>query len=446
MADIHIISKSKVQLPTSDFPPPGSTIELSFFDARISQFSFMQTVFLYPNATASPFSFNSFKSSLSLALLHFHPFVGDLTYLASSDDVAIVCSKDSGVIAIEAESDFDIQRLSNDITLDVEAFQQLVPIITSNDQLPMPVLSVQFTSFSGGGIAVGIASHHAVMDGRGLWQFIDCWAKTCHDGAVPSGLSPVHDRAVIAIPHKEEMKKRILKFFAPNLPNLPKVNKPSSDPNPDHIQSTRFLTVHLSSVQLLKQRIVGEATVPISTPPTTFEALAAQFWIAVARAKGLTSEDITPTLLTMPMDCRALLDPPIITTYTGNCVRSIFVESNGTSLMASDGLSNTRAKIAEAISIAKKKPIGGTNMNDPAQDIMRSFKGLKVHIAGSPRFVAYEADFGWGKPHLHVRVPNLKFDGVYMNVGREEGTVQLTVVLQGGMDEFVRAFEEGFQP
>ncbi|KAJ3674765.1 hypothetical protein LUZ60_005381 [Juncus effusus] len=442
MAAVHIISKSKVQLPSRDLPPPGSTIQISFSDARFVQFPFMKTVFLYPNVTASSSSFSSFKSSLALTLPHFHPFVGDLTYLSSSDDVSIICSKDSGVIVIEAESELDIRHLSNDTTLNVEAFQQLAPNITANE-LPVPVLRVQFTLFSGGGIAVGITSHHAVADGRGLRYFIDCWAKTCRDGTVPSGPKPEHDRAVIVYPHKEELKKKMLKLYAPN---LPKINTLSNDPIPCHIQSTRLLNVHLSSVQILKQRIIEQATAPVSTPPTTFEALVALFWITVARAKGLTSEDITPSLLLVPMDCRTLLDPPISATYTGNCIRSVFVKSNGTNLMAPDGLSKTRGIISEAISIAKKQPLEGINMNDPAHDNKFSFKGLNLVVGGSPRFMAYETDFGWGKPHLHARVLSTNFEGVYLTAGREEGTVQLTVGLQGGMEEFVCAFEEGFQP
>ncbi|KAJ3674766.1 hypothetical protein LUZ60_005382 [Juncus effusus] len=355
--------------------------------------------------------------------------------------MAIICSKDSGVVVTEAKSDLDICCLIEDSTPNVESLLTLRPDIVASE-LPLPVLTVQFTSFSSGGIAVAVACHHAAADGWGLWQFINSWATTCRHGAVFPELAPIHDRSIIKYPYKEELKKQMLKLYAPN---LPKINPSTNKPIQGHIDrcTGRLFTVDLSSVKLLKQRAIQEATSPFSTP-TTFQTLAAHFWIAVAHAKGITSEDSTPTILIIPLDCRALLDPPIDTSYTGNCVRSIFVESNGSNLMALDGLSKTCASIAKAISMAKENPLGGTNLNDPAYDI-KSFRGLRVVLSGSPKLPVFDADFGWGKPDSHMVVP-VNSDGVgIMTAGRDEGTVHLQVTLKGGMKEFVEAFEEGFR-
>lgn len=222
MAQVRIISTSKVELPAgTDYPSPGSIIELSHFDVKWIPFQPMKTLLLYPAASVSSFSFCSFKSSLALVLPHFHLLAGDLTYLPASDDVVIVCSHKSGVTVIEAESDLDIFRLTSDPIHNVESFNQLVPN-TFYEILPVPVLTVQFTKFSGGGVAVGISTHHTAMDARGLLQFLDCWAKTSRDGIVPSGLALVHDRAVIVYPGKEEIKKEILNAQVPNRPKASK--------------------------------------------------------------------------------------------------------------------------------------------------------------------------------------------------------------------------------
>ncbi|KAJ3701423.1 hypothetical protein LUZ61_005128 [Rhynchospora tenuis] len=199
MSQVRIISTSKVRLPINagtDYPSPGSTIPLSFFDVRWIPHIPIKTLLLYPSATISPSSFDSFKTSLALTLPHFHFLAGDLTYLPNTDDVAIVCSDESGVTLIEAESDLDICRIAGDSTHDVESFFHLVPN-KFHEEMPMPVLSVQLKKFTGCGVAVGISVHHSAMDAWGLSQFLDFWTKTCHDGIVPSNLAPMHDRAII---------------------------------------------------------------------------------------------------------------------------------------------------------------------------------------------------------------------------------------------------------
>lgn len=218
MSQVRIICTSKIQLPAgTDYPPPGPIVPLSLFDVRWVPFQPMKTLFLYPNSMVSSSSFDSFKSSLALILPHFHLLAGELTYLLATDDVAIVCADNSGVTVIEAESDLDICHLASDPTHDIESFFQLVPN-TFHEELPMPILTIQFTKFSGGGAAVGISTHHTAMDAWGLWQFIDCWARTCRDSIVPSGLAPVHNRDVIMYPSKEEIYKEILNARAPNRP------------------------------------------------------------------------------------------------------------------------------------------------------------------------------------------------------------------------------------
>lgn len=222
MAQVRIISISKVLLPAgTDYPSPGSTIQLSLFDVASISCQPMKVLLLYPSTTVCS-SFLSFKSSLALVLPHFHLLAGNITYLPASDDVAIVCSDDSGINVIEAESDLDICCLVGNPTHDVASFFQLVPN-AFYEEMPMPVLTVQFTKFSGGGVAVGISIHHTAVDGRGMYQFIHCWAKACRDGVLPSGLAPVHDRAVITYPSKEEIKKEILNACAPNRPKASKL-------------------------------------------------------------------------------------------------------------------------------------------------------------------------------------------------------------------------------
>ncbi|KAJ1688930.1 hypothetical protein LUZ63_013085 [Rhynchospora breviuscula] len=437
MAGVRILGRSKVRARHGDSLPPSSSTRLSFFDVRWIPCQPVKTILLYPNAVVSPASFDSFKSSLSLILPKFHPLAGDLTYEPATGEITIVCSDESGVTVTEAESDLDICCLAIEPTHDMDSFLKLVPNV-AHEELPVPILSVQFTRFSCGGVAVGFSLHHVAMDATGNWKFIDYWAKTCCDGAVPSGLNLLHDRAVIKYPNMDILKNNILMDIAPNLPKI----DPYASPVGHKQLIQRSFTLDATTIQVLKKRAMQEKGASHasqnSSPPTTFEVLGAHIWIAIARAMGITSENNKPTVLLSLVDGRQFLPPPMSPAYTGNCLFPFAVASSGTHLMATDGLGRTCECIAETVHTTKDaiKRVNKTNFV--------SLDGLKVFLVGSNRMEVYGADFGWGKPNLMVHA-SLNNDGeVIIVAGKEKGTVQLTVKLNyEAMEEFVHAFSKG---
>lgn len=216
MALVRVLAVNGVAPPT-----PGPAMPLSFFDTYWIALPPIQRIFLYPETTNLSFSsaVSSLKSSLSETLLKFHPFAGKLSYLPSSADVIIDCSRvDEGVKFVEAESDVDIGRLAADPTHHSKAFIDLVPELEM-EALPMAVMAVQVTRFGGGGLAVGMTIHHSVADGKGVWQFIDAWAATCR-GEKDERSVPLHERAVIGHARGEEIARRFLKDLAPDLPKV----------------------------------------------------------------------------------------------------------------------------------------------------------------------------------------------------------------------------------
>ncbi|KAJ4805390.1 HXXXD-type acyl-transferase family protein [Rhynchospora pubera] len=433
MAGVRILSSSKVQPRYDDSPPPSSSTRLSFFDTYWIPVQPVKTVILYPDAAVSPASFDSFKSSLSLILPKFHPLVGDLTYQPATGEVAIVCSDESGVTVTEAESDLDIRCLASEPTHDMDSFLKLVPNV-AHEELPVPILSVQFTWFSSGGVAVGISIHHVAVDATGQWKFINCWAKTCCNGAVPSGLNLLHDRVVIKYPNMDVLMNETL-IDAPNLPKI--------DPYPslDHKQLIqRSFNVDATTIQLLKQRAMQEKGADHnSSPPTTFEVLGAHIWISIARAMGITSENNKPIFLFSFVDGRPFLPPPMSPAYTGNCLFPFHVASSGTHLMATDGLGRTCERIAETVNTTKDIIKRGSKVN------LGFLDGMKVVLVGTNRLEVYGADFGWGKPSLMLHAA-MNHDGeVVIFAGKEKGTVQLTVKLNNeAMEKFVHLFQ-GFK-
>ena len=118
---------------------------------------------------------------------------------------------------VVAESDeADAGRLTGDADHDVDAFEALVPKLKA-DALPAEVLAVQVTRLKGG-VAVGVALHHAVVDGRSVWMFLQAWAAACRGDAAAAVAAVTFDRAVVAIPGGEELARSTLRKYAPNLP------------------------------------------------------------------------------------------------------------------------------------------------------------------------------------------------------------------------------------
>lgn len=73
----------------------------------------------------------------------------------------------------------DAARVARDADHDVALLEQLAPVLDA-DALPAETMAAQVTRLGGGGgVAVGVALHHAVVDGRSVWRFIEAWAACC---------------------------------------------------------------------------------------------------------------------------------------------------------------------------------------------------------------------------------------------------------------------------
>lgn len=94
------------------------------------------------------------------------------------------------------------------------------------------------------------------------------------------------------------------------------------------------------------------------------------------------------------MNCRSRFNPPISTTYFGNCIVACIATAKRTQLGGDEGLFTAAQLLGDEI----QKKIHNADM------WFGNMKGIGtgefiVGIAGSPRFDYYNCvDFGWGKP------------------------------------------------
>ncbi|EEE68128.1 hypothetical protein OsJ_26218 [Oryza sativa Japonica Group] len=108
----------------------------------------------------------------------------------------------------------------------------------------------------GAGLALGLSVHHAVADGRAVWQFMEAWSSAARVGSpVTKSLGAPHYRREAAIPQPDggELARHMLKLVAPKLPAV------ASGDQQDFSQRFRLArrTFHLGAdaIRALKRRI-----------------------------------------------------------------------------------------------------------------------------------------------------------------------------------------------
>ncbi|KAJ6804634.1 malonyl-CoA:anthocyanidin 5-O-glucoside-6''-O-malonyltransferase-like [Iris pallida] len=457
---VDILNHAQVSLPSvpNKLPPPT---KLSSFDAIWIGFPPVQRLLLYTDTRGGTDDFSvlvdCLKSSLSSTLLDFLPLAGKLTYVPSTGDVEIDYS-DPGFSFDVAESDMDLQRLAADEVHDTESYLKLVPSVDMSE-LPFWPFAVQVTLFKCGGVAIGYAAHHTVVDGKGLWQFVEAWTATCRSAMSgkprPEYRLPSYDRTAIKHPRsREETAREILHASSPNLPIVrsPTLNFVAGR----HNLVRRTFVLDAPAIRSLKQRATqhyngivhngngivhngngngGNAT----RPPSTFLAIAAHSWSCFVRAKALDPDD--DTVFSFMADCRNRLEPPVEEGYFGNCVKFMYVRALVREVTAEGG--RACSKIGESIR--------GIGLEDPLADVdswVADFAALPyartTNVSASPRFRVYETDFGFGRPD-RVELVSMNHEGeVAMVGGKEEGSVQVTAALnRDQMDAYAKLFLGG---
>ncbi|KAF7106127.1 hypothetical protein CFC21_106882 [Triticum aestivum] len=430
MPTVNIVEVGHVIVP----PPEDLVLRLSALDAPWVAIPLIQRVLLFVDDAGGqqhpPFEslVGSLRASLAATLARLPPLAGRVVFLPSTGDAAIDCSGregGGGVRFVVAESDdADARRLAGDADHDVDAFEALVPELKV-EALPAEVLAVQVTRLKGG-VAVGVALHHAVVDGRSMWMFLEAWAAACRgDAAAVADMT--FDRAVVALPGGGgDLARSMLRKYAPNLPLEANLFPSTLIKLP-----RRTFTVTAKQIHHLKQCMSGHttsgkaATTPMSS---SFVAIAAVAWASFVRSKHpsviSTNHDV---YLFFFIDCRGRpsIDPPVSENYFGTCITGCLVRAMAHDLLAVDGVAAASVAIQREVRRAAEDPLALWDWLDIVSWVPLD---KMVSINGSTRFKAYEvANFGWGAPSRTELVT--MSDGRVVLVAAKNGAVQASVCM-----------------
>ncbi|CAF2194256.1 unnamed protein product [Brassica napus] len=189
------------------------------------------------------------------------------------------------------------------------------------------VLSLQITLFPGQGFSIGVAAHHAVLDGKTSTMFVKAWAHTCkRDNTVvaplPETLTPSLDRSLIKdTTGLDEQMLKIVRALNDDGRIVGRRRNLSSIPAWERGDDGVFATLVLSrgDVERLRERVENESSSPSELLHlSTLVVAYAYVWTCLVKARGGDME--RPVSFLFVADFRERLDPPLPATYFGNCM------------------------------------------------------------------------------------------------------------------------------
>ncbi|KAK8521201.1 hypothetical protein V6N13_077316 [Hibiscus sabdariffa] len=457
---IKIVDRSHVS------PPPGSvsntSLPLSFFDFPwlichpIRRLYFYHLPFSTLHFTQSILP--SLKASLSLTLKTFYPFAANLVCPPSPQKPHILYTDGGSVPFVVAESCADFDRTIGYHARDVQDLHPLVPELPQSDNRVQPLLALQVTVFPDSGISIGATFCHAVADGRSFNQFMKSWASVFRSDGNSAPAMPFLERSAIQEKDPCGLESVFLNdWWSRASDREDDKEQVHHDVSADKVRAT--FVIGRADIGRLKRSVLNryiekcgaEAEQP--RPRTSAFAVAcALAWTCLIKAQQLggslkhhQAADEFYYFCFMA-DCRNRPELAIPATYLGNCLEICFVQMMGSELVGEDGVLAATKAIGNRVEEFEKGALRG------AEKWMKNWieipgTGRLFTVAGSPKFGAYDTDFGWGRAKKIERVHVGASATIYVGDCRdEEGGIEMGLALKRDeMDAFSDFFHKGLK-
>ncbi|PIA36120.1 hypothetical protein AQUCO_03400197v1 [Aquilegia coerulea] len=446
MVMVSIKSSSTV---TPDQATPNVKLWLSECD-QIKPYTHAPFFYVYRpqqqahNSIVSPLE--TLKSSLSHVLVPYYPLAGRLNWIGGGR-FELNCNG-MGAEMVEAESESKVEDLG-DFCPTPNTKKLLPQVDYTKDISELPLLLVQLTRFKCGGISIGVAISHILVDGRGAFGFISSWANFAR-GENKLVVEPYHDRTVfykgdpLAKPHFDHSDLK---------PSPTLIGQDSADEERNKECTNRMLK--LSKIQVNKlQKLANEGRDATSRQYTRYESMAAHIWRCACKARKLQNAQLTS--LRIPVDCRNRFKPSLPPGYYGNAVMvpSPIAQVGKVLLGLGDACRIISQAAGEFNDDYIKSSIDFLASQEDLTQLRTGFHtdGKKGRFIGNPNITItswfglpiYDADFGWGKP-IFMGPVGMGFDGKsYVIPGSDEdGSFVIPIRLQvTHMDDFEKLFYE----
>ncbi|KAI5068511.1 hypothetical protein GOP47_0016856 [Adiantum capillus-veneris] len=409
-----------IVVPATPTPPHKRHLFLSCFDVIWAKHHYNQRLLFYEGNAFSSSTIADLKSSLALCLVHYYPWCGRLVNGQKWPLVRpFIDCNDAGVEFVEASVDLPMSELSSCGFQMQPFFEDLCQRVDPAEQ-DSPLLSIQATLFSDGGLSLGISQSHVVADGQALWNFMVSWSECARE--LPLSLPPLLDREILALPNPSPEKAN-WKFYAtrreedmmePQAVGTASIHM-DQDLSPAGTASPLDEPpILVQSLFILPFSAINQLKLEDGGVHTSYEVICAHLWKHVSMARQRPSHE--PTNFFVLANCRTRLKPPLPSTYFGNAIW-FDICSSSIGKICSESLHATSSRIHDTVvAIMQDSLVGFRNWVEiPGNDLLEAIfphipKGTGINVASSPRFPVYDVDFGWGRPSA-VRSAKVPGDG-----------------------------------
>ncbi|KAF7819269.1 spermidine hydroxycinnamoyl transferase-like [Senna tora] len=437
---------------TPSEPTPKACMWLSGSD-QSCPWTHTPTIYVYQPPPHQHDAFHTLKHSLQKILVHYYPLAGRLRPIGGGR-FEVDCNA-KGVTLLQAESPKTLNHYG-DFKPD-HTITDLIPHIDYTKPIDdIPLIFVQLTTFSCGGLIIGLAnSHimidglansHTMMDGVAAIHFVSSWAKLARGESLLEQDMPFLDRTVLKCPEP----LRPPRFDHPEYKDMPLLLG-TSDAKEEQKKESTVELLKLTKEQVEKIRKEATESMNLKTaytryeakPYTRFEAVSGHIWRSACKARK--HEYNQPTLVRTVGDIRNRLNPPLPPNFVGNAILRTVSRNVRAGEVMSKALGYAAQKVRDAIALVKDEEYLRDQLYliETVEDVSRLRMGFhslgcsKTPFFGNPNLVigtwtsmgVYDADFGWGKP-LYMGPGLLGGEGKIFIIPSEDGSLVIAIRLQ----------------
>lgn len=395
-------------------------------------------------------------SAFARALGRFHPLAGRLVVDEDGTvtTVSLRCSGEGAEFVHAVAPGVTAADVTGDLYIPRDLVSSLFPLngLLSADAASVdggsrraPLLAAQVTELADA-VFVAASLNHAVGDGTTFWHFMNTWSDLSRSGG--NGNTTDRPPPVLERWFLETCPVPVPLPFA----KLEHIVRRQSEHAPPPPLEECFFHFSAETVKKLKARANAEVTnssgggdgaMAVNVTISSLQAVLAHLWRSACRGRRLDPSRETSYVLLIGCRGRVKGVPPA--GYVGNAVVPCKVTSTAGDVLAK-GLGWTALQLNRAVAsfddeVAVVRDSLEHWVREPRFAYtadMLSVGSAAVGTGGSPRFVVYGNDFGWGKSFAVRSGPANKLDGkttVYEGRGGG-GAVGLEVCL--GPDALAR--------
>ncbi|KAL8107521.1 hypothetical protein AgCh_024074 [Apium graveolens] len=369
---VEILSRELIK-PYTPTPPSFRNYNISLMDELAPNMN-VPTIFYYSASDQDTnhdvtLRYKHLKNSLSKVLTSFYPFAGRYRV----DSHSVDCG-DQGAEYVEAKVDIRLDDLvSQRMNVKAELLNGLVPCpIGAIDGCDDPLLAIQVSAFSCGGVAITVCSSHRIADMSSTMSFVNAWAI--------SAKQELGDKENI------EVHKIVTKMFHFDKSKISSIRERA------RLDDSSLLPSRVQSISGLIGKAIIDVHVANPDNPNSY---------TIIEAVNIRKRTVPP-----------LPNHQFGNLYILSCVQSVVGPERVVGLGSlvnclSESVKGVVDACRTVLSHGKERE---TMISHGVYKLMNSFSDPNMFFAASftswSKFPFYEADFGWGKP-VWFSIPNI---------------------------------------